>query len=182
MENLDENRTQILNNYVELKDREYITYTYNSTLAQQSGETKWEFYWTAPKNSKDDVLFYLGTVSANDDGTDKGDFTYKSSLRLSPSETAGSRGIESKKTDITKVSQNGRIVTVATYIPNLAESKIQIRDFKGNSIAEYAIQSKKSGNNSFTLTLSDTFSTGYYIISIENQGEVISATKAFLTF
>jgi hypothetical protein len=181
LENIDENRTQIISNYVDLKDREYITYIYNSTLAKQIGKTDWEFYWTAPNMNKGDVQFYVGTVSANDDGTDKGDFTYKSNLKISAAANSSS-SILKNVANKTKLSQVGRVLSVSTFIPNLTEITIILRDFKGNTIDDYTVPIKKVGYEKYMFELSNKITTGYYLISIENGGEIISTSKTLLTF
>jgi len=181
LENIDENRTQIISNYVDLKDREYITYTYNSTLAKQIGKTDWEFYWTAPNMNKGDVQFYVGTVSANDDGTDKGDFTYKSNLKISAAANSSS-SILKNVANKTKLSQVGRVLSVSTFIPNMTEITIILRDFKGNTIDDYTVPIKKVGYEKYMFELSNKITTGYYLISIENGGEIISTSKTLLTF
>lgn len=181
LENIDENKTQIITNYVDLKDREYITYTYSSTLAKQIGKADWEFYWTAPNMNKGDIQFYLGTVSANDDGTDKGDFTFKSNLKIAASSNAGS-SIMKNRSQETKFSQESRRLSVSTYIPNQKETSLVLRDFKGNIIDIYQLPIKKMGFDKYVVTLSDRITTGYYLISIENEGEILSTSKTLLTF
>jgi hypothetical protein len=181
LENMDENRTQIITNYVDLKDREYITYTYNSTLAKQSGKTNWEFYWTAPTLNSGEVNFYLGTVSANNDGTDKGDFTYKTNLKIAAT-TNSSAAVFKNRHARTSIRQDGRVLSVATFIPNLTETTIIIRDFKGNIIDNHTVPIKKVGYEKYMFELSNKITTGYYLISIENGGEIISTSKTLLTF
>ncbi|MBK7819322.1 MAG: hypothetical protein IPJ60_18650 [Sphingobacteriaceae bacterium] len=76
----DAKRTQTVKNAYTLKEREYVTYTFNGTDAVSNGVGEWIVNWTAPKNSSEPVTFYVGAVSANDDMTDKGDKVYTSSL------------------------------------------------------------------------------------------------------
>lgn len=71
-------RTQIMKNDLRLTDRRYVTYTYEGTEAVQKGKGEWTINWQAPEQSTD-VTFYVATVSANNDGTDKGDFVYTTS-------------------------------------------------------------------------------------------------------
>lgn len=78
----DSIRTQLVKNEYELKEREYVTYTFNGTDAVKSGVGEWIVNWTAPKNSSEPVTFYVGAVSANDDMSDKGDKVYTKSLTL----------------------------------------------------------------------------------------------------
>lgn len=78
----DTKRTQTVKNAYALKEREYVTYTFNGTDAVSNGVGEWIVNWIAPKNSTEPVTFYVGAVSANDDMTDKGDKVYTSSLTL----------------------------------------------------------------------------------------------------
>ena len=78
----DTKRTQTVKNAYTLKEREYVTYTFNGTDAVSNGVGEWIVNWVAPKNSSEPVTFYVGAVSANDDMTDKGDKVYTTSLSL----------------------------------------------------------------------------------------------------
>lgn len=79
---VDSIRTQTVKNAYELKDREYITYTFNGTDAVSSGVGEWIVNWKAPTNSAEPVTFYVGAVSANDDMSDKGDKVYTKSVTI----------------------------------------------------------------------------------------------------
>ncbi len=80
---MDSTRTQLVSNPHELKERRYITYTFDGTDAINEGYGEWSVNWTAPADLKKPVTFYLAAVSGNDDMSDKGDrvytkhFTYK---------------------------------------------------------------------------------------------------------
>lgn len=69
----DSMHTQIMQNHVDLKDREYVTYTKAGTLASQTGKHSWTFKWIIPQTQSSFARFYLATVSANNDNRDKGD-------------------------------------------------------------------------------------------------------------
>ena len=69
----DSLHTQIMHNHVDLKDREYVTYTKAGTLASQTGKHSWTFNWIIPQTQSSFARFYLATVSANNDNRDKGD-------------------------------------------------------------------------------------------------------------
>jgi hypothetical protein len=79
---VDAVRTQLVNNAYELKERNYVTYTFNGTDAVSKGKGEWIVNWTAPTNTNDEVVFYVAGVSANDDMSDKGDHVYTTSLKL----------------------------------------------------------------------------------------------------
>lgn len=73
---VDKERTQLVANMYELKNREYVTYTFNGTDAVKKGVGEWIVNWTAPENLSNSIVFYVGAVSANDDMSDKGDKVY----------------------------------------------------------------------------------------------------------
>lgn len=72
----DAERTQFMRNDLELTTRKYITYTFNGTDAVSNGVGEWMLNWTAPSLPTGNITFYVAAVSANDDGTDKGDVVY----------------------------------------------------------------------------------------------------------
>lgn len=72
----DSSRTQLVSNPHQLKDRRYITYTFDGTDAVSEGYGEWTIKWTAPTDLKKSVNFYLAAVSGNDDMSDKGDKVY----------------------------------------------------------------------------------------------------------
>lgn len=78
----DQARTQIMKNDHNFKDRDYVTYTFNGTDATSSGMSEWMVDWIAPSSSSGPVTFYAAGVSANDDMSDKGDYTYTTSKVL----------------------------------------------------------------------------------------------------
>lgn len=73
---VDKERTQLVSNMYELKNREYVTYTFNGTDAVKDGLGEWIVNWTAPENLSSSIVFFVGAVSANDDMSDKGDKVY----------------------------------------------------------------------------------------------------------
>lgn len=78
----DSIRTQVVKNLYELKERDYVTYTFNGTDAVSNGVGEWIVNWKAPSNCSEAITFYVGAVSANDDMTDKGDRVYTKSLTI----------------------------------------------------------------------------------------------------
>lgn len=72
----DSARTQIVSNLYELKERKYVTYTFDGTDAAYEGCGEWIVNWTAPSDVKKGVTFYVAAVSGNDDMSDKGDKVY----------------------------------------------------------------------------------------------------------
>lgn len=80
----DSNRTQQIPGLNGLANRRYVTYTYNGTTPNFADESVWDLRWQAPSASTGPVTFYFGLLSANNDGTDHGDYTYISSVTITP--------------------------------------------------------------------------------------------------
>jgi hypothetical protein len=80
----DSAHTQIVTNEYKLKDRKYVTYTFDGTDAVSEGKGEWIVNWTAPLNLKKGITFYLAGVSANDDMSDKGDKVYTANFNFKP--------------------------------------------------------------------------------------------------
>lgn len=78
----DSARTKLVSNAYKLKDRKYVTYSFNGTDATGEGVSEWIVNWKAPTNFKKSVTFFVAAVSANDDMHDKGDRVYTSKLKL----------------------------------------------------------------------------------------------------
>ncbi|MGE0568428.1 MAG: Reeler domain-containing protein [Bacteroidia bacterium] len=79
---LDKVRTQFVKNEYKLKNRQYVTYTFNGTDAVTEGKGEWQVNWTAPSELKGKITFYASAVSANDDMHDTGDIVYTYQLSL----------------------------------------------------------------------------------------------------
>jgi hypothetical protein len=80
----DSARTQIVTNEYKLRDRKYVTYTFDGTDALTEGKGEWIVNWTAPSDIKKGISFYLAGVSANDDMSDKGDKVYTANFNFKP--------------------------------------------------------------------------------------------------
>ena len=72
----DPEHTQLLQNHIDVTDRQYVTYTKAGTLAPEIGKHAWSVKWIVPSSRSKSAHFYLATVSANDDNRDKGDNVY----------------------------------------------------------------------------------------------------------
>lgn len=72
----DSSRTQKLGPKNDLPNREYLTYTYYGTLGTKVGESEWTMNWMPTENKPGKVTFYVAALSADNDGSDQGDYTY----------------------------------------------------------------------------------------------------------
>lgn len=135
----DEERTQIIKNELRLTDREYVTYTYPGTAATVIGKSEWSVQWKAPADMKD-VTFYLATVSANDDGTDKGDNVYTMSRTVQVQNVSGIYDEPTVHSTIAPNPLHGTMITLT--LPNLPvseETKYKIIGLNGKEFIPTAI-------------------------------------------
>ncbi len=89
----DSSRTQLLGPKNDLPDRNYLTYTYYGTLGSKLGETEWTMNWIPTENKPGKVTFYVAALSADNDGSDKGDFTYTAKTSTSWETTLKSKNL-----------------------------------------------------------------------------------------
>ena len=165
---IDPDRTQIINNYYELKDRDYVTYTFWGTEALEDGSTEWLVRWKAPETDIGSVNFYLGAVSADDDGTDKGDESYNTSLSLSASTASA---IDENLLDNMNVSIAPNPVTdhirIDLNILHKTDLQIQLFNTAGQLVQNLYQDKVSKGNFNETFELQNGLASGMYFLNIQ---------------
>lgn len=166
---LDENRTQILKNYLKLLDREYVTYTYPGTEAVSKGLGEWSFNWTAPAQDIGTVKFYAAFASANNDKTDKGDNIYTKELMLSSPSSSGVKPGDmtigycfTARTDV-----NAQAFQITFTSKELIKTVIQGYDLNGKAVTLPTIVQLESGTTSVKVPWLGQLSKGFYLIRIQ---------------
>lgn len=131
----DPDHTQIMQNHVDLRDRQYVTYTKAGTQAKKTGEHKWSFKWIIPKTNARFAHFYLATVSANNDNRDKGDRVF---LRDTVMAIQGITAVHEeshisfeRRGNVLTVNQDGNPFVIAIYsmLGNLYS------EYQGNTVS-----------------------------------------------
>jgi hypothetical protein len=152
----DKSRTQIIFNDSELKDREYLTYTYQGTRAFANDLGEWTAQWQSPKKIEGKITFYLAGVAANDDGTDKGDevFTYQ-------------KVILSNETARHLAFPNPFERSVQVLLPTTAEeTSVSVWNHSGQRI--YTKQALIALGQTLTLELGSDLAKGIYFLQVES--------------
>lgn len=170
----DEDRTQIIKNELRLIDREYVTYTYPGTAATVIGKGEWSVQWKAPLQMED-VTFYLATVSANDDGTDKGDNVYTMSRTVQTQTVSGlDNEPNAAQASITPNPVQGTMITLT--MPTLflsAETRYKIIGLNGDEYIPAQVFRDSPTTIRFAL---DNMPNGYYrLYSIGKETTVSSS-------
>ena len=115
----DPDHTQIMQNHVDLRDRQYVTYTKSGTLAQKAGEHSWSFKWIIPQTNARFAHFFLATVSANNDNRDKGDRVFLRDtvmpIKSMTSVNEQSQVLFERKGNLLTVNQDGNPFPIAIF-------------------------------------------------------------------
>lgn len=163
----DSIRTQILKNDIQLLDREYATYTYNGTLATQNGKSEWDFNWTAPNTENDEITFYIAGVSANNDGTDNGDYVYTTNIKINPLASSVNQVVANKKMAEIGYDVHSKNISVINNNPNVI--LVSVYDLTGREIF-----SSKLNPYHHTLIGVDT-QTAYIVVVKNEKGQKLTS-------
>jgi hypothetical protein len=171
---VDEERTQILKNYVKLTDREYVTYTYPGTDAVSPGKGEWSFLWTAPSQNVGAIRFYSAFASANNDRTDKGDHIYTQELQLlEPSPTGFRNKPEQLSFDVlTKVASQSFQIQISTNTPGKAI--VRAYNLRGQPITTAMETDLLNGPNKVQVPWLMPLSYGVYLVNVQAGSQSIS--------
>lgn len=172
---MDESRTQIIKNYLELKDRDYMTYTYLGTEAVKSGLGEWSFDWTAPAQDIGPVKFYAAFASANNDKTDKGDYIYTKELMLkSASSGVGPGNTESGYSFTATANPGAQAFQINFTSGEPINTIIQGYDLKGRLITKPTNVKLENGISSVQIPWSAQLSKGLYFICVKVDNTLIT--------
>ena len=141
---LDTTRTQVLEGVNQYLGRKYITYKYPGTIPYAPHLGKWTFEWTAPSTYDGAITFYAAAVSANNDGTDKGDIVYTKELTMSSTPSGVNEEMDMNAVSVFPNPSNGRF-----EIKNeTAEiTAIDVYNIKGEKVYEQVISQQRLGNS-----------------------------------
>ncbi len=177
---IEPERTQILTAESELSGRKYITYRYAGTSATLEGNGRWTFYWTAPIENEGTISFYYAGISANNDGTDHGDFTYTKSFKINPKTITSieENELNSQINFLVNYNQTEDKINVSYNLINSTNISFELFDLIGNNIASWSFEDT-IGQNQHTLNLKNLIVNGLYFLRLQN-GQSIISKKIFL--
>lgn len=154
----DDERTQVLGDNSNFPDRKYLTYTYMGTLSKAGG-AQWEAKWK-PTNYTGKVTFYVAGISANNNGNDKGDFTYTTSKAVKVG-SFSARNSEKIHQESVRVSISNQELTISN--PNFANIKnISITDINGKVILNQEVNQ----SNAYSTLVLPEFTKGILIVNL----------------
>ena len=159
----DSMNTQVMMNFNELKDREYLTYTNQGTFPKQQGYHSWKCKWKAPEKTGNTVAFYSAAISANADNTDKGDYTSFANVSLPISQAMKAQEYD-QQNHVTVKRFNSYFQLESTELIN----KITITNMNSK-----VFFTKEILGSDIIINQQD-FPAGLYIITIEIDNHILS--------
>jgi len=168
----DSVRTQKISGLNGLTDRKYLTYTYNGTIPNYPNKSNWNVRWEAPSLDNGSVTFYFGLLSANNDGTDNGDYTYLNSYTIAPEPSSLSEIIEQQKIKVFPNPVTNRC-SISYNLENDDKVNISVFDCDGRFIKTICNGKQTKGFKEFAWDRSDV-ETGIYMIVLKfnNQNHI----------
>lgn len=163
----DSARTQIFEGGLQFTGREYMTYRKVGTNPYEAGKGLWTFKWKAPDHDVGNITFYTAGISANNDGTDKGDLVYTHSL-VSTYETVGIHSNEKNNFNFAVFpNPASEILNVKINHADHEHLSYKLYDVQGKFISDLkSSQTSKSGQ---IITFSTSgFERGIYFLKIQS--------------
>jgi hypothetical protein len=164
---VDADRTQLVNNDIELKDRKYATYTFDGTAAYAPGVGQWTINWTAPEKDAGPVTLYVAAVSANNDNKDKGDHVYTTALTLKAAQPSGINNVAGKMD--AQVFMNGlsNELIVKVNLANQEMINCTLYDVQGRLIKKLFEEKTTAADKRISLDLT----SGIYLVKLSADGK-----------
>ncbi|MBN4081814.1 T9SS type A sorting domain-containing protein [bacterium AH-315-C07] len=178
----DPARTQVLPGSNEFENREYATYTYNGTAPTETNKGEWTFDWQAPDTDLGSITFYIATVAANNDATDKGDEVYTTQLNISSESTTFISQLQNQSSElICYPNPANRSVTIEFQARPSESLRLTIFDINGRILySEATIPNVQQELVTRTIDLERlNLKAGLYFVEIENTARLIFQQKFF---
>ena len=141
-------------------DRDYVSHTINSNTETQS---IWLWTWTAPATDVGDVIIYVASNSANDNGANSGDEIYTSQHIIAS--TAGIN--EEIATEFSfEAGYNGLNHQLTINFNSLVSGDmfLNLVDLNGQSVFTYQMGNASVGENNEVVSLPSDLVNGMYVV------------------
>jgi len=152
--------------------RSYIVHTSAGTTAPTAGINTWSFNWTAPSTNVGQVVFYLVTMTTNNNSSTSGDYVYTTSLTVNPNTTTD---IAEKNAEVKSIKTlNGNLI-VTTPDLNDGLCEVTVSDVAGKLVLSAHIQAQ---SNMLKIPVKK-LQRGVYLFTIQS-GENVFTIKEFI--
>jgi len=151
--------------------RDYVSHTATSN---DNNTQLWAWTWTAPATNVGDVIFYVATNSANDDGGTTGDAIYLSQ------HTIGSvASVEEEEIAETtfNAGYNAEANKVVVDFTSLASGTMffNLVDMNGRSVYSKSMSDALVGQNKHSIALPSSIDNGMYVVNFFVGNKAMSA-------
>lgn len=142
--------------------RQYLNHTFPGT-----SETDWDFEWTSPGLSIDEVTFYVACNETNSSSTNSGDVIYTHSMSFVHDATAGVFELQKDKMDF-QVGFN-KLENALKINLDLIEKKVgfvSLVDLQGKVVFEKNLGEVIEGSHDLSFVLPASLVDGIYVVNL----------------
>jgi hypothetical protein len=141
----------------------------------------WTWTWTAPSINVGNVVFYVATCKANNNGSDSGDQIFLSQHTIS---AQGSTGVNENTSPLSgmKVAYDAINRTVLLNFASLSSGEMTINfvDMNGRSVFKSEIGTAMVGENTHKVQLPSDLRKGFYVVHVLVNNNTASAKVQIL--
>ena len=156
----------------------YVTHT----AAGNSGSStrSWSFDWTAPAAGSGTVGFYGSFVAGNNNNSDAGDVTYKTSYVVSEAVASGINEVEANTNALTVINLKNAL-QLSYNAQSVATANVELYNLNGTLVSAASFEQQNAGAVNLNFDVKDGLNTGIYIVKVQ-QGTQALTKKVALVF
>lgn len=156
----------------------YVTHT--SAGNTGSGSRSWSFNWTAPATGSGTVTFYGVLLVGNNNNSDTGDLTYKTTYSVAEAVASGVNELEANTNALTVINLSNAL-HISYNAQSAAPSNVELYNLNGTLVGSSSFDKQNAGKVVLNFDLNQNLSTGIYIVKVQ-QGTQVLTKKLPLVF
>ena len=156
----------------------YVTHTASGNSG--SGSRSWSFNWTAPVAGSGAVTFYGAFVVGNNNNSDSGDLTYKTTTSVSESVSTGVNEVQANTNVLTVINLKNAL-QISYNAQSAATATVELYNLNGTLVSANSFEQQNAGIVSLNFDVKDGLNTGIYIVKVQ-QGTQSLTKKLALVF
>ena len=153
-----------------LKNRKYVTHTFDGAANTGTNTSQWEYTWTAPANYTDSITIYASAISANGDLETFGDYVYTASLSLTGILVGSSMIPPEEEALLFPNPVRGILQVAALNKP----CQLRITSISGALMWQQVVSGIE------TINISSELRPGVYLYSLERKGLLLGSGKLII--
>lgn len=153
-------------------NRHYVSQTSSSNT---DAVTLWAWQWTAPATNVGDVVFYVASNAADNDGSTSGDVVYLSQHIINAS-SASVTELANEESNFQAGYNvvNHKVEVDFTYLSS-GDMHMNLVDMSGRSVYNYSMGNSEIGENHESIALPDDLKNGMYVVHFFVGNKAMSA-------